>query len=53
MEGHKTPRDQVLSTKKIYLLQRDRGQETRGKDRRQRMKEKGKGLRKTEKGYLP
>lgn len=41
------PPDQVLSTKEIYLPQRDRGQGIRGKDRRQRTREVGRDI------YLP
>ena len=37
--------DQVLSTKEMYLPQRDRGHGIRGKDRRQKTREKGKRAR--------
>ena len=49
---YKTPQDQVLSTKEIYLPQRDRGQGLRDKDRRQRKREKRKGTMEREEGYL-
>ena len=44
--------DHVLSTKAIYLPQRDRGQGMRDKDKRQGMREKEKGARERSKGYL-
>jgi hypothetical protein len=42
--------DQVLSTKEMYLLQRDSGQGIRDKDRRYRMREKGKGTQERGRG---
>ena len=44
------PKDQVLSTKEVYLPQRDRGQGIRDKDRR--IKEKRKGTRERGERYL-
>ena len=52
MVSAQDPQDQVLSTKEIYLPQRDRGQGIRDKDRRWRMREKGKGTRERGKEYL-
>lgn len=46
------PQHQVLRTKEIYLLQRDKGQGLRNKDMEQKIKDKGKGLREKKKGYL-
>ena len=45
------PQDQVLSTKGIYLPQREREQGIRDKDRRQRVREKRKGTRDKGKGH--
>ena len=39
-----TSQDQALSTKEIYLPQRDKGQGIRDKDRRQETRERGKGV---------
>ena len=46
------PKDYVLSTKETYLLQRNRGQRIRDKDRRYRKREKGKRTRERGQGYL-
>ena len=50
---HKIHCYQVLSTKEIYLSQRNKGQATRDKDRRLSTRENGEGTRERRKGYLP
>jgi len=42
------PQNQVLSTKEIHFPQKDKGHGLRDKDRRQGMREKGKGMRREE-----
>uniref|UniRef100_A2AP18-5 Isoform 5 of 1-phosphatidylinositol 4,5-bisphosphate phosphodiesterase eta-2 n=1 Tax=Mus musculus TaxID=10090 RepID=A2AP18-5 len=50
--GPQHPRP-ILSTKGIYLPQRERGQGVRDKDRRWRVREKGKGTREGARGICP
>jgi hypothetical protein len=40
LDGYKTHQDQVLSTKEIYLTQRDKSHGIRDKDRSQMTREK-------------
>lgn len=47
------PQDQVLSTKEIYLPQREKGHGIRDKDRRQKMRQREKGLRERRQGLCP
>ena len=50
--GAQDPQDQVLSTKEMHVPQRDREQGVRDMGRKQRKREKRKGTREREEGYL-
>ena len=52
MKGHKTPQDQVHSTK-IYLPQRDKRTGNKRQGQETEDAEKGKGTRKTERDTCP